>query len=96
MEIHHENRNGEELVLEQEASGLTQNEICQQRGIKIDAFKYHRAKHKSKNNLNSNRSFVELKTSKTSEEISLNSKNALAFRLNFEIKDWLKLEIQLG
>ncbi len=96
MELHHENRNWEELVLEQEASGLTQNEFCQQKGIKIDAFKYHRAKHKSKKNLNFNRSFVELKTSKTSEEISLNSKNALAFRMYFQIQDWFNLEIRLG
>ncbi len=96
MEIHNKNRNWEELVLEQEASGLTQNEFCHQKGITIDAFKYHRAKHKFKKNLNSSRSFVELKTSETSEEISLNSKNILTFRIYFQIQDWLNLEFRLG
>ena len=96
MNIQNTSRNWEKLILEHETSGLTQKEFCHQNDIKIDAFKYHRAKLRPPKNFNSKSSFVELKNSKTTEDLSVNSKNILTLRMDFRIQDWFNLEIRLG
>jgi hypothetical protein len=96
MSIQNTSRNWEKLILEHETSGLTQKEFCHQNDIKIDAFKYHRAKHRSPKNLNSKSSFVELKNTNTTEDLLVYSKNILTLRMDFRIQDWFNLEIRLG
>lgn len=84
------------IIEEQESSGLTQKDFCEQKKIQFDTFKYHRAKYRSPKKLKSINSFVEVPGTMNSGVLLNNLKQHSILRLNFEIKDWLKFELQLG
>lgn len=80
MENLNTNRNWKELVLEQETSSLSQNEFCESKDIKIDAYKNHRAKYKTKKITNPKNIFVEVISSKIDEKYTRDTDKSYSFQ----------------